>query len=45
MAYFFNLNKFQGFPKKQKQLSMHKGSGGGAIKNAFLCVQVNQYIL
>lgn len=37
MAYFFNLNKFQGFPKKQKQLSMHKGSGGGLSKTHF-CV-------
>lgn len=40
MAYFFNLNKFQGFPKKQKQACTR--GGGGAIKNAILCVQVNQ---
>lgn len=42
MAYFFNLNKFQGFPKKQKQACTRGVGGGGAIKNAILCVQVNQ---
>lgn len=43
MAYFFNLNKFQGFPNMRMfDSACTRGVGGGAIKNAILCVQVNQ---